>query len=146
MADIDLLPVPEIDPHAELPQVTPYGRQWQWEKPAECPPPVTTAAETYAAGWCWWPSPVLTLEKRARLAGYEVRIGFARGYKPGRKKGTWELWDTIGAWCRRPDKPLVVFTWERSPDQANTWKASRASFRSGRHVVAMGHVQGKALL
>jgi hypothetical protein len=143
----DLLPGPEIDPHAELPEITPYGRQWDAPDDTVCPPPVITAAETYAAGWCWWPGSVLTLEKRAKLAGYEVRIGFARGYKPGRKKGTWVLLDTIGAWCHRDGKPRVVFTWERSPESENpAWKAARASFRAGSLVRAYGHTEAKALL
>lgn len=147
MVDIEPLPSPRIDPYAELLEVTPYGRNWDGDPDVPCPPPIITAAETYAAGWCWWPAPVLTLEKRAMLAGYEVRIGFARGYKPGRKKNTWELWDTIGAWLHKAGHPRVVFTWERSPDQANTWKAAKASFRDARGgVVAVGHMVGKGML
>jgi hypothetical protein len=143
---IDPLPTPEIDPLAELPEVTPYGRLWGPPEDVPCPAPVIMAADTYAAGWCWWPSPVLALEKRAQALGYEVRIGFARGYKPGRRKNTWELWDTIGAWLDKPAAPRVVFTWERSPDQANTWKASTASFRGSNGVMVAGHLAGRKLL
>ena len=149
MADVELLPVPEIDPLAMLPEVTPYGRTWQWDLPEQstCPPPVITTLDTYVQGWCWWPSMVLTLEKRARLAGYTVRIGFARGYKPGRRKDSWELLDTIGAWLHKPGHPRVVFTWERSPDQGNTWKAGKASFRGANgRVLAVGHQVGKGML
>lgn len=140
------LPAPEVDPLAELPETTPYGRNWDAPDPDLCPPPVITAAQTYADGWCWWPRAVLTLTKRAELAGYDVRVGFARGYKPGRRKGSWDLWDTIGVWLHRADRPRVVFTWERSPDAANEWKAGKASFRAGNLVRAYGHTQAKAML
>jgi hypothetical protein len=146
--DADLLPAPEIDPLAMLPEVTPYGRTWVDKTVTEsAPPPIITALETHEAGWCWWPPAVLTLEKRARLAGHAVRIGFARGYKPGRAKNTWDLWDTIGVWCQKDGCPRVVFTWERSPDAANEWKAAKASFRGANgRVLAVNHTAGKGML
>jgi hypothetical protein len=140
---------PTQDPCAELPETTPYGRNWIDPKADHfsAPPPIITAAETYEAGWSWWPAAVLTLEKRARLAGYAVRIGFARGYKPGRTKNTWDLWDTIGVWLHREGSPRAVFTWERSPDAANEWKAAKASFRGANgRVLAVNHTAGKGML
>lgn len=111
------------------------------------PPPIITSAETYAAGWCWWPAPVTSFQKYAMARGWDVRIGFARGYKPGQAKDTWALLDTIGVWLHRPGSPRVVFTWERSPDSlAYSWKATTASFRAGRSVRVYGHTAAKALL
>lgn len=111
------------------------------------PPPVITSMETYAAGWCWWPPSVVTFQKYAMARGWQVRTGFARGYKPGQAKDTWALLDTIGVWLHRPGHPRVVFTWERSPDSvAGTWKATTASFRAGRSVRMYGHTAAKALL
>lgn len=106
-----------------------------------------TAAETYAAGWCWWPSPVLALEKRARQAGWDVRIGFARGYKPGPSADSWVLLDSIGVWLARPGSPRVVFTWERNPEsEAYGWKATTASFRGANGVRVYKHTEAKGLL
>lgn len=138
---------PVVDPLAELAEETVYGRSWAAEPDPERPAPEITAEQTYQAGWCWWPPSVRALEKRARLAGWDVRIGFSRGYKPGRRKGTWALLDLIGVWLSRPGSPRVVFTWERSPDsEGYEWKATTASFRGGNGIRAYKHTEAKALL
>jgi hypothetical protein len=112
----------------------------------ECPPPVITSLATYVAGWMWWPRAVETLAVKATGLGYEVRIGFARGYKPGRSKDTWELLDTIGVWLHKPGRPVAGFVWERSPDGADGWKAGKASFRGANGRMVVGHMAGKAML
>lgn len=110
----------------------------------DAPAPVITSIGTYVAGWLWWPRPVELLAVKAIGLGYEVRIGFARGYKPGRSKDTWELLDTIGAWLHKPGAPVAGFVWERSPD--GEWKAGKASFRGANGRIVVGHTAGKAML
>lgn len=135
--EIEPLPLPVVDPYSMLPEIV-----------ADVPHPsaVLTSLEAMELGWEWWIAPALTLEKRAKLAGWRCRLGFARGYKPGRRKNTYELWDTVAAWLLKPGRPRMVFTWERSPDQGNTWKADTAIIWSGDRVTSMGHTAAKALL
>jgi len=142
---VDTLPGPEIDPQAELPEVTPYGRTWNDSTPT-LPKPVWTAVESLARGWCWWIPPAESLKRAAEKAGWTCVLMFSRGYKPGRRKGTFELLDLIGAACWKAGQARVVFTWERSPDQACTWKATDCSIRSGHLVRSMGHLAGKRYL
>ncbi len=147
MAVTDALIEPVVDPYAELAEVTVYGRQWGKDPEMGRPAPVITSTETYAAGWCWWPRAVVLTEKRAVAAGWAARIGFARGYKPGRRKGTWSLLDIVGLWLLKPDAPRAVFTWERSPEtEANAWKAGSALLWSGPALRAYGHTEAKALI
>jgi hypothetical protein len=141
----DTLPVPEIDPHAELPEVTPYGRSWQDAAPT-LPPPVLTAVQSLAMDWEWWIGPAESLKRAAEKAGWTVVLLFSRGYKKGRRKDTFELLDLIGAACWKVGQPRAVFTWERSPDQGCTWKATTCSIRAGHQVRSMGHLAGKRWL
>ena len=137
MTEVEPLPLPVVDPYSMLPEII---------KDVPHPTPVLTSLEAAAMGWEWWIGPALTLQKRAVLAGWECRLGFARGYKPGRKKNTYELWDTVCAWLHQSGRPRMAFTWERSPDQGNTWKAARALMWSGDRCIGMGHTEAKGLL
>jgi hypothetical protein len=146
----DLLPEPAIDPYAELTEVTVYGRQWGKDPESSRPAPVITSQQTFDAGWCWWPSPVTALEKRATRLGWMVRVGFARGYKRGIHKDTWALLDTVGVWLAKPGAPRAAFVWKRSPDGADSsyeWKPAVAMIwgKDGK-AYACKHMAAKALI
>lgn len=76
-----------------------------------------TSLESYAQGWdeAWYPSGPRNFAKRARAAGWDVRIGFSRGSIPGAKEDTWETRDIIGVWLNGYGKRAGAF-WERNPD------------------------------
>lgn len=130
------------DATVELPEVTPYGRNWD-----EAPNPRPAAEVTNLDPWpedIEVPGPVKTLERWAKRNGYTVRLGYSRGHKTGHLKADpWPLLEIIGAWCWRSGTN-VVFSWERLPNGANPkWKATTASFRAGPMVRAYGHMEGK---
>jgi len=131
------LPLPVVDPYSMLPEPEEFITH---------PAPVLTSLEAAAMGWEWWIQPALTLEKRAKLAGWECRLAFARGYRTGRARGTFVLWDTVGAWLWKADRPRMMFRWERTPDLLGGWKADTVLIWSGGNVISMGHTAGKALL
>ena len=114
------------------------------------PPPLVTTLDPVPDG-ITFPSGVGALEKRAKLAGWEHRTGYAYGFKPGRTKGTWAPIETVGVWLQQTDRPSVVFTWERSPESkaaaGPAWKATSAVFHD-RHGMARlySHTAAKAML
>jgi hypothetical protein len=80
------------------------------------PPPIITNLETTSA-WDekWYPSGPRSLAALARTHGWDVRMGFSRGYVPGAREGTYELRDTIGVWMDGYGRRAAAF-WERNPD------------------------------
>lgn len=138
------LPGPEVDPYAELPEVTVYGRTWKAEG-AALPAPLLTSRDSEALGWCWWPPMALRAQKSAERAGWDTRLGFARGYKPGRGKGTFDLLDTIGLHLHRAGTTGCLM-WSRLVDGSYEWKPASAWFRAGGRTAAMGHTEAKRRL
>ena len=138
------LPTPDIDPTAELPETTVYGRSWDSPVPA-LPAPLLTSVQSVEMGWQWWPSMVLTLERRAIHAGWVTQCGFSRGYKPGRARGTFDLLDVVAVHVRKPGV-RGGFMWNRLVDGSYEWKPAGAWFRSGGRLAAMGHTEAKRRL
>jgi len=130
------------DAETELPEVTPYGRNWD-EVPNPRPPAKVTNLDPWPDD-IEVPKPVATLKGWAERNGYTVRLGYSRGHKTGHLKADpWPLLEIIGAWCSRPGTN-VVFSWERLPNGTNPkWKATTASFRAAGRVRAYGHLEGK---
>jgi hypothetical protein len=127
----DQLPVPEVDPLAELPEITPYGRNWEPAPVSTCPAPIRTAAESYASGdRADFPAVVDLLERKARSLGWETRAGMALGYKPGRSKGPWVRLDLMGVWLAAPVNP-------------HAWKAGSALLFGTNGTVKVNHTEGK---
>lgn len=143
---IEPIPGPEVDPLAELPEVTPYGRNWDQKLEAHPAPEVSNTDP--------WPedvdvpSSVAAFKKWAEKRGYTVRLAYSRGFKTGHTKADpWPRLEIIGAWCTKPGRTNVVITWERLPDgKTPAWKAHRASFRHGVLVIGMGHTPAKQLM
>jgi len=75
-----------------------------------------TSLESYAMGWdeSWYPLGPRSFAKRARAAGWEVRIGFSRGKVPGQAADSWETRDMIGVWLNGFGRRAVAL-WERNP-------------------------------
>jgi hypothetical protein len=86
------------------------------KKTQERPDIVISSIETWGE-WDeeWYPTAPRSLAKLARAAGWEARIGFARGPVPGQAKDTWEMRDTIGVWVNGFGKRGMAM-WERNPD------------------------------
>jgi hypothetical protein len=78
--------------------------------------PVITSVQTWNT-WDegWYPTGPRSFAKRARAAGWEARIGFARGYVPGARADVLELRDTIGVWVDGYGHRAVAL-WERNPE------------------------------
>jgi hypothetical protein len=95
------------------------------------PAPIVTSTWTHE-NWEeeWYPAPARTLAKKARAAGWEVRIGFSRGYVEGRKANTYAMRDVIGVWLNGYGKRAVVY-WERNPDAEFTAKKVEAGIKPG---------------
>lgn len=95
------------------------------------PKPIITSHETYES-WEeeWYPSSPRTLAKAARAAGWEVRIGFSRGYVPGQAKDSWEIRDIIGVWMNGYGRRAVA-TWERNPEAEFSAKKLDAGVKPG---------------
>lgn len=79
------------------------------------PAPVITSLETVDWPWEWYPSGPRAFAKRAQAAGWDVRIGFARGHMPGQAADTWELHDSIGVWVDGYGRRAAAL-WGRNPD------------------------------
>ena len=86
------------------------------EVQAAAPPPIVDSAWTHEH-WPeeWFPSMVQAFARRARAAGLEARVGFSRGWVPGRAAGTFVIRDLIGCWVNGRGGRLVML-WERDPD------------------------------
>jgi hypothetical protein len=97
----------------------------------DCPPPIVTSTWTHE-NWEeeWYPAPARTFAKRAREAGWDVRVGFSRGYIPGRAANTYAVRDIIGVWLDGFGKRAVV-TWERNPEAEFTAKKLEAGIKPG---------------
>lgn len=94
-----------------------------------------------------WPTAHVAFMKWADKNGWSALRSYAKGYKPGRSKGTWALLEIVSVWCRQDGRPNVVASWERSPESVNpSWKATTVSFRAGANVRAYGHRDGKAVM
>lgn len=100
-------------------------------KHVDHPPPIITSTWTHEH-WeeAWYPASPRNLAKRARAAGWEVRLGFSRGYAEGRKANTYALRDVIGVWLDGFGKRAVVY-WERNPDAEFTAKKLEAGIKPG---------------
>ncbi len=78
----------------------------------------------------WFPVPPRSFAKKARAAGWEVRIGFSRGSMDGRKANTYVTRDMIGVWIDGFGKRAVVI-WERNPDAEFTAKKLESGVKPG---------------
>lgn len=78
----------------------------------------------------WYPSGPRAFAKRARAAGWDVRVGFSRGSIPGAKKDTYATRDMIGVWLDGFGKRAGVF-WERNPDAEFSAKKLEAGPKPG---------------
>jgi hypothetical protein len=94
------------------------------------PDPVITSRDSVDWPEDWYPGPAKTFAKTARAVGWDVRIGFSRGYVPGQKADTWDVRDMIGVWLDGFDKRAVML-WERNPEAEFTAKKLEASIRPG---------------
>lgn len=89
-------------------------------EPAEmdpvAPPPIVDSVWTHEH-WPeeWFPNAVQMFARRARGAGLEARVGFSRGWVPGRAAGTFVIRDLIGCWVNGRGGRLVML-WERDPE------------------------------
>lgn len=110
--------------------------------------PVITSRETYRTwDYAWYPSGPRGFLRRAEAAGWDVRMGFSRGYIPGAKADTWDMRDMIGVWVNGYGRRAAAF-WSRNPDaefsarkleagnikpgeipSGMTWKASGTTIR-----------------
>jgi hypothetical protein len=81
------------------------------------PKPEITSVESYSQGWDeeWYPAGPRGFAKRARAAGWDVRIGFSRGSIPGARADTWVVRDAIGVWLNGYGRRAVV-VWTRNPE------------------------------
>jgi len=121
----DLYPV-HCGPMAVYPAEANVRPVWEGGGPAYVPPTpkviqerpdiVISSLDTWPA-WdeAWYPVGPRGLAKAARAAGWEARIGFARGPVPGQAKDSWEIRDTIGVWMDGFGKRAAGM-WERNPD------------------------------
>lgn len=130
------------DATVELPEVTPYGRNWEMTADPH-PAPEVTNLDPWPAE-IEIPGPAAALKRWAEKRGFTVRLAYSRGHKIGHLKADpWPLLEVIGAWCSR-GTTNVVFSWERLPGgKTPAWKATTASFRAGRLVRSCGHLDGK---
>lgn len=100
-------------------------------EPVQPPAPLYTSQDTQA--WDCWPPAILALRKVAIEAGWDVRVGFSRGYVPGRAGGTLELVDMLGVWVDGFGMRGGAF-WERKPDSETAsgyaWKADSTIIRA----------------
>lgn len=87
------------------------------------PAPVLTSLQAHDLGWQWWIPSAHSMAVYARSYGWEVKLGFARGYTPGRKLDSWDLTDSIGCWVDGFGRRGVAY-WLRKPEAACTWTAS----------------------
>jgi hypothetical protein len=80
------------------------------------PPPIVDSAWTHEH-WpeAWFPSAVQAFARRTRAAGLKARVGFSRGWVPGRAAGTFAIRDLIGCWVNGRGGRLVML-WERDPE------------------------------
>jgi hypothetical protein len=80
------------------------------------PPPIVTSEQTFEH-WPeeWYPNAVRLFARKVRAAGLEARIGFSRGWVPGRSAGTFAMRDLIGCWVNGRGGRLVML-WERDPE------------------------------
>lgn len=114
--------------------------------PDPAPVPIITAAQTYAAGWDQWPNMVTLVERKARKAGWDVRIGFSRGWKPGNGEHAEPvLIDVIGLCVARPGVAGSIM-WSRLVDGSYAWVAAGAWYRSLGRTAVMGHTEAKRRL
>lgn len=95
------------------------------------PEPEVTSTWTYE-NWeeAWFPSAPRGFAKRARAAGWDVRVGFSRGFVEGRKANTYDLRDLIGVWLDGFGKRAGVF-WERNPNAEFTAKKLESGVKPG---------------
>lgn len=98
-----------------------------------------------------WPTGMAALEKRAAPAGWQTVRTYARGWKDGRTKGTFELLEIAVVKVQRPGSVRWAFCWERSPESTAkagpAWKATAAleGDASG-NVRTHTHTAARALL
>lgn len=78
----------------------------------------------------WYPASPRAFAKKARAAGWDVRMGFSRGSIEGRKANTYATRDMIGVWLDGFGRRAVVI-WERNPDAQFTAKKLEAGIKPG---------------
>ncbi len=79
------------------------------------PPPIVASTETTHWPEDVFPTSARSFAKLARAAGWEVRIGFNRGYVPAQAAGKWEIRDGVSVWLNGYGKRAMA-AWERNPN------------------------------
>ena len=94
------------------------------------PPPIVSTRETTHWPEDVFPSAARSFAKLARAAGWEVRIGFNRGYVPAQAADTWEVRDGVSVWLNGYGK-RAVGAWERNPNAQFTQAKLDAGVKPG---------------
>lgn len=108
------------------------------------PAPIVDSVQTHEH-WpeAWFPNAVQMFARRARGAGLEARVGFSRGWVPGRAAGTFAIRDLIGCWVNGRGGRLVML-WERNPESATPsgqmWKCKGGHAVNGRAGMSQAEV------
>ncbi len=79
------------------------------------PRPIVSSTETIHWPEDVFPSAARSFAKLARAAGWEVRIGFNRGYVPAQAAGRWEVRDGVSVWLNGYGRRAMA-AWERNPN------------------------------
>lgn len=110
-----------------------------------CAPPPIVDSRTTFEHWPedWYPTAVRSFARKVRAAGLEARVGFSRGWVPGRAAGTFAIRDLIGCWVSGRGGRLVMI-WERNPESGTasgqSWKCKGGHVVNGRTGMSQSEV------
>lgn len=97
---------------------------------SQFPKPEITTHETQDWDEEWYPRSPRAFLKLARDAGWEARIGFARGYVTGQAADTYEVRDFIAVWLNGYGRRACM-SWTRNPEAEFTAKKLEAGIKPG---------------
>lgn len=90
------------------------------QEAVEAPEPEWTTRDGWPGGFVP-PGGAERLRKLAEAAGWEVRVGYSRPFRPGVRTGEWVKAHYVGVWARKGGRSIYGRWWSRVTDGKLSW-------------------------